>query len=190
MALLRIQGVDGTELGSINWFAVHPTSMNNTNTLISGDNKGYASMLFEAEKNPNSRPGRGSFVAAFGSANLGDVSPNTEGPKCIDTGESCENESSTCCDKDGNNCYVQKCIAFGPGKDQKGDPDMQESTRIIGERQFQKAKELYDQAAALNDLIKGPVQYKHQFVNMPEYEVKSLQAQACIKVLNPSFHYR
>lgn len=27
------------------------------------------------------------FVAAFAQANLGDVSPNTAGPKCIDTGE-------------------------------------------------------------------------------------------------------
>ena len=27
--------------------------MKNTNTLISGDNKGYASMLFEMEMNPN-----------------------------------------------------------------------------------------------------------------------------------------
>ena len=29
---------------------------------------------------------QGPFVAAFASANLGDVSPNLEGPKCIDTG--------------------------------------------------------------------------------------------------------
>ena len=29
------------------WFAVHCTSMNNTNGLISSDNKGYASQLFE-----------------------------------------------------------------------------------------------------------------------------------------------
>ena len=34
------------------WFAVHCTSMNNTNRLISGDNKGYASMLFEMSMNP------------------------------------------------------------------------------------------------------------------------------------------
>ena len=29
------------------WFAVHCTSMNNTNELISADNKGYASYLME-----------------------------------------------------------------------------------------------------------------------------------------------
>ena len=38
-------------LGLINWFAVHPTSMNNTNHLISGDNKGKASQMFEKMMN-------------------------------------------------------------------------------------------------------------------------------------------
>ena len=39
-------------MGVINWFAVHPTSMNNTNHLISGDNKGLASQLLEKYVNP------------------------------------------------------------------------------------------------------------------------------------------
>jgi neutral ceramidase len=29
------------------WFPVHCTSINNTNSLISGDNKGAASQMFE-----------------------------------------------------------------------------------------------------------------------------------------------
>lgn len=32
-------------------------------------------------------PGKGNFVAAFASTNLGDVSPNTNGPRCQDTGK-------------------------------------------------------------------------------------------------------
>lgn len=32
-------------------------------------------------------PGTGSFVAAFAATNLGDVSPNTKGPRCLDTGK-------------------------------------------------------------------------------------------------------
>ena len=32
--------------------------MNPTNKLISGDNKGYASYLFEKEMNPDSLPGQ------------------------------------------------------------------------------------------------------------------------------------
>lgn len=39
-------------LGAISWFAVHPTSMNNTNPLVSSDNMGYASILLEQAMNP------------------------------------------------------------------------------------------------------------------------------------------
>lgn len=49
----------GLPRGVINWFAVHPTSMNNTNKLISGDNKGVASMFLEAKLNgPDVLPGK------------------------------------------------------------------------------------------------------------------------------------
>lgn len=99
MTLLKFVSDSGTELGMFNWFAVHPTSLNNTNLLVSGDNKGYASYLFERWKNGPSnvtRPGQGAFVAAFASSNLGDVSPNTMGPHCRDTGLPCDNPHSTC----------------------------------------------------------------------------------------------
>lgn len=32
--------------------------MNNTNRLISGDNKGYASLMFEKQMNPGFMPGK------------------------------------------------------------------------------------------------------------------------------------
>jgi neutral ceramidase len=79
MTLLRLQGADGTEVGMINWFAVHTTSMSNANVLISGDNKGYASYLFEKAKGTNYFAAK-TFVAAFAQANEGDVSPNVFGP--------------------------------------------------------------------------------------------------------------
>jgi neutral ceramidase len=66
-------------------------------------------------------------VAAFASSNLGDVSPNTKGPHCIDNGEECNMHTSTC---DGANVL---CVASGPGQ------DMFESTKIIGERLSAKA---------------------------------------------------
>ena len=44
-------------------------------------------MIFEREMNPNSLVGAGEFVAAFAQSNEGDVSPNTKGPHCIDTGD-------------------------------------------------------------------------------------------------------
>jgi neutral ceramidase len=81
MLLLKMIGEDGSNIGMLNWFAVHGTSMNNTNTLVSGDNKGYASYLFERDFNGDALPGSGPFVSAFASTNLGDVSPNTAGPK-------------------------------------------------------------------------------------------------------------
>lgn len=46
----------------LSWFAVHPTSVNNTNDLVNGDNKGVASYLFENWKNPGKLPGEGDFV--------------------------------------------------------------------------------------------------------------------------------
>ena len=48
------------------------------------------------EMNPDHLAGQSPFVAAFASTNLGDVSPNTDGPKCQDTGLPCDIEHSTC----------------------------------------------------------------------------------------------
>ena len=168
MTLVRIDPADCqtncTPLGLINWFAVHPTSMNKTNHLVSGDNKGYAAQLFEKEMNPGDRIGAGKFVAAFGSANLGDVSPNVEGPRCIDTGKDCDYATSTCPTLFGPT--NQKCIAFGPGKNF----DMKDSTRIIGQRQYRKARELFENLP--NEIqVSGGTGYAHQYVNMSNYVV-------------------
>ena len=74
MILLKFVSSDGKPLGVLNWFPIHPTSMGEKNTLISGDNKGYAAYLFEEEKRAqNSR-----FVAGFANANCGDVSGNVD----------------------------------------------------------------------------------------------------------------
>ncbi|MGV0626304.1 neutral/alkaline non-lysosomal ceramidase N-terminal domain-containing protein [Mycolicibacter minnesotensis] len=75
--LLRIER-DGRLVGAVNWFATHGTSMTNRNTLISGDNKGYAAYQCErldhgvdylAATPPD-------FIAAFAQTNSGDMSPN------------------------------------------------------------------------------------------------------------------
>ncbi|WAQ96262.1 NCSEB-like protein [Mya arenaria] len=97
MTVLRIVDAEGKPFGMISWFAVHCTSMNNTNRLISSDNKGLAELMFEAEMNgEHVLPGKGDFVAAFAQANEGDVSPNTQGPHCLDTGLRCDFNKSTC----------------------------------------------------------------------------------------------
>lgn len=47
--LVQLQFVaqDGTPLGAINWFPIHGTSLNKSNTLVSSDNVGYASLVLE-----------------------------------------------------------------------------------------------------------------------------------------------
>lgn len=57
--------------GLVSWFGVHSTCVDNRNTAISYDNKGYASARFEAE-----HPGS---VALFAQEKAGDVSPNYHG---------------------------------------------------------------------------------------------------------------
>lgn len=94
MTVLKFVAHDGRELGMLSWFPVHGTSMNSTNRLVSSDNKGLASIMFESWK-MNQKDEAG-FVAAFAQANEGDVSPNTNGPVCIDTGLSCDAMKSTC----------------------------------------------------------------------------------------------
>ena len=155
MTVLRLESADGTkELGMINFYPVHAVSLNNTNLLVAGDNKGYASYLFEKSKNPpGTLPGQGKFVAAFGQSNEGDVSPNLKGPKCIDTGLPCDFATSTC------NGRSQKCIAFGPGN------TMYESNQIIGQRQFEKAKDLYDSATVFL-YGNNSVNFRHTYVDL------------------------
>ncbi|KAA0017392.1 neutral/alkaline ceramidase [Antrihabitans cavernicola] len=79
--LLRIER-DGTLVGAVNWFATHNTSMTNTNTLISADNKGYAEYHWErivsgvdyrTAYDDETGP---SIVAALAQTNAGDMSPN------------------------------------------------------------------------------------------------------------------
>lgn len=67
MTLIKFVKENGEAMGSLNWFAVHPTSMGQKNRLISGDNKGYALELFEKDKG---------VISAFANSCCGDISPN------------------------------------------------------------------------------------------------------------------
>ncbi len=124
MTLLSLVGAKGP-IAEVNWFAVHPTSMTNLNKLVSGDNKGYASLQLEAERK-STDPAGGAFVALFAQTNCGDVSPNV-------------NVNFT-----------------GPGKTDT------ESTRIIGQRQADVARQLLGKA---NEMIEGPIETLQTFVD-------------------------
>ena len=179
MALLRLDADDGTPLGMINFFSVHGTSMNNTNLLVSSDNKGYASLLFEAAMNPGSLPGQGAFVAAFGQTNEGDSSPNTAGPSCPD-GSPCNDVHSTC------GGYNEGCTGKGPGK------DMFQSCEMIATYQFETAMNLYKNVSG-STLISGPIDYRHSYVNMqevtvtPEFSSTGVEAKTCLAALGYAF---
>lgn len=73
MTLLRLQRRDGTEVGAINWFSVHPTSADEATELIHGDNKGYAAFRFEHLKGTDLESQREPFVSAFMQSDQGDV---------------------------------------------------------------------------------------------------------------------
>ncbi len=146
MTILKFVSTAGQELGLLNFFAVHNTSMPNTNHLISSDNKGILSYLFEKEKGP-------AFIAASANSEEGDVSPY----------DFESHESDTLTD-------VQK-------------------TFIHGTRQFEKAKELYQ---AAEKPLEGSLDYKHTWINMPGFEIKSdftgqKNQQLCLGALGFSF---
>ena len=74
MTLLKFVDQSG-DIGLLNWLPVHPTSMTFFNRLISGDNKGYASLKVERQKGVTYKE-ENEFVAAFAQSNPGDVTPN------------------------------------------------------------------------------------------------------------------
>ena len=79
MVQLNLVRADGSAVGVFNWFGVHATVLGEDATLVSSDNKGYASLGFEKLMRTRYAPqarGADSFVAAFAQADLGDASPN------------------------------------------------------------------------------------------------------------------
>ncbi|XP_066306623.1 neutral ceramidase-like isoform X2 [Miscanthus floridulus] len=97
------------------------------------------------------------FVFAFCQSNCGDVSPNVLGAFCTDTNRPCDFNHSTC---NGQN---ELCYGRGPGY-----PDEFESTRIIGNRQFLKAVDLFHSAS---EEIQGSVDYRHTYLDFSQLEV-------------------
>lgn len=75
---LNLERTDGSSVGVINWFGVHPTILGPNLHLVSSDHKGYASLGYEKlmRTDYSGMPGPDSFVAAFAQADEGDSSPN------------------------------------------------------------------------------------------------------------------
>lgn len=158
MTQLRFVDNENNYMGVINWYAVHPTSMNNTNKLVTSDNVGFASILLEREMDPDAMPGQGKIVAAFASANLGDSSPNTAGPKCEFSGKACDLLSSSCPPDEGH------CFASGPGKDQF------DSCKMIATKLFDGARSILQRGPGRE--VTGEISYIHQFIDMSSAKTK------------------
>lgn len=79
MTVLKFER-NGSPIGVLSWFATHGTSIINTNKLISSDNKGIASYLWEHDwagrSSLDKAEGTPGFIAAFAQGNAGDMSPN------------------------------------------------------------------------------------------------------------------
>ncbi|MFC9803007.1 neutral/alkaline ceramidase [Streptomyces bacillaris] len=153
MTVLRFrQG--STDAGAISWFATHNTSITNENTLISPDNKGYASYAWEHDHEGvrylDNTPG---FVAAFPNTNAGDMSPN-----------------------------LNLKPGSGPTEDEF------ENARIIGERQLDKAREVYRDAQP----VSGGVDARLTYVDMEnvtvsgQYTSDGKEARTCPAVVGAS----
>ncbi|XP_050099664.1 neutral ceramidase [Anopheles aquasalis] len=183
--LQLVSARNGSELlGAINWFAVHPTSLNNTNRLVSSDNVGYASLLLEQERNPGALVGKGEFVGVFAASNLGDASPNIRGPKCEKSGLPCDVLTSSCPAGAG------ACFASGPGA------DMYESTALIADRLYRAASELLggrgdSRSRSRNRReLTGPLGYAHQYIDMTVAEATTHgggRVRGCLPAMGYSF---
>ena len=142
MTLLKLIHNDGNEVGSINWFGVHPTSDAISDyglgaVPISGDNKGYAAYQFErfeAEDNPG-------FVASFMQADEGDAFTQM----WFDNDEERARQD-----------------AFLPPNEPNA------VTVANGQKQLLKALTLH---ASANESITGPVDYRFGYVQMDQVEI-------------------
>ena len=146
MTILKIKD-SSKGRGLLSWFAVHPTSLGNSNTYLSGDNKGLAEQFTERgwgqvqakgkqssskkgqKKSNSSSSNSDGFVAAFVQPNHGDTSPNVRGTFCGVTNNRCDVATSTC---SGDNT---KCLGRGPAW-----PNDLKSTEVLGRKMANKAE--------------------------------------------------
>lgn len=92
-------------------------------------------------------------MAAFASANLGDVSPNIKGPKCEYSGKACDLYKSSCPAKEG------PCFSSGPGQNQF------DSCKIIATRLYEGALAILKNSVGRE--VVGDIKFVHQFIDMP-----------------------
>lgn len=120
MTLLKIEGEKGENIGSINWFGVHTTSLPNTNTKLCFDNKGYASAYLEEEYKAK---GEENYLGVFAQGTCGDVTPRV---------------------------IYNPIYPFQRGQWEGKFPNDLESTKYNGRLQYEKAKEIIEAEGETN----------------------------------------
>ncbi|KAJ6750699.1 hypothetical protein OIU85_001257 [Salix viminalis] len=197
MTLLKFVDTEWGPVGSFNWFATHGTSMSRTNSLISGDNKGAAARFMEDwfqqngignsysdESVVDGTPRRVSNIIPDMHDNHHELlelaasfqSPSGQPATKILSIAKRVRSALRQADKPGFTLdYLvtsitvpaggknELCYGRGPGY-----PDEFESTRIIGERQFRKAVDLFNTAS---EKINGKIDHRHSFVDFSQLEV-------------------
>jgi neutral ceramidase len=182
MTLLRFTHTTDSgdkDIGILNWFAVHGTSMLGNNTIVTGDNKGVAARMFEQSMDDST------FVAGFSQANVGDTTPNILGAYCESgpqAGQKCDFKTSLC------NGKSQPCHGRGPyyGRNDYGTASAYE----IGTRQFQGARSLFDDSSAFAAVSGGAIKSLHQFVDLSIYHfplANGTMVKTCPAALGYSF---
>lgn len=149
MTLLKLQRDDGTPVGMLNWYSVHATSIGQTNTLLSADNKGFAAREFEKQFAKGVYPD-GPFVAGFFQSDEGDVTPN---PFIHELSEA---------ELRGRNS--EAWFARGGGRDDF------EGAMISGYKQYHHARRLWDEA---QEKLHGEVATIHLPINMANVSIES-----------------
>ncbi len=179
MTLLKLVNLEGDGIGMINWFAVHPDSIGPENLMLSGDNKGHASYMFEKDMGTDYQSTK-TFVAAFAQTNAGDVTPNVPFTEHFGTVES----AMEAADIDS-----ETAVELGfPWYQALGEADIQKNIalRVIATRQYSKARDLYDSAA---EELKGSVDFRHEWVDMRDLYVEEVDAETCPGGMGASYSY-
>ncbi len=139
MLCLRFEHSNRREIGMFNWFPVHGVSFSKENRLLTGDNKGLAAYLFEREKGTH-YPGHG---------RVGESSGFVAGFANSNPGDLTANRRT-----------------LEPGGWPKNGGDDEARASMIGGRQYEKARALYEAPVGIRKRLFGPVDYRHMYVAM------------------------
>lgn len=152
MTLLKLQRDDGTEVGMLNWYPIHGTSLWQRNFLLSGDNKGYAAYRFEQDFATDyfAADGSETFLAGFMQADEGDASPNLFIPELTEA-ELRDLESAGFRNRAGGRTEAENAL-------------------ISGYKQYRNARELY---ASASESLVGEIVAKQLFIDFTRVQISN-----------------